>query len=354
MKGNFKYFYLLFFILITYLSFIIAKPYLTAILTGAIIAYIFFPVYKIVEKKIKNKNLASLLMCIFIIFLIMFPIIAVINSATEEAKYFYVRAKQKVFSGEILSYKCEDGVICTSFTKVQEYIKKPEVKKHIEQIIAKFSTFILEKASDVVFKIPRLLLSTFIAFFVAFFLFKDGEAAVKRAKNLIPIKKQFRKEIFDKIDQVTHAVIYGSIIIALIQGALGALGFFIFDLGSPILWGFIMSIMALIPFVGTTIIWGPAAAFLIIEGLITTNTAVLGNGIGLLIFGAVLISTIDNILKPKLIGSRAHVHPSLVLIGVFGGLALFGFIGFILGPLILSLFEAFIQIYEKEKAIILR
>jgi len=354
MKGHFKYFYLLFFVIIAYLSFIIAKPFLTAILAGAIITYTFHPIYKILLKKIKNDNLASVLMCLLILLLIIVPIIIVINNASEEARYFYVRAKQKVFSGELLSYKCQDGVLCTTITKMQEFVKKPNIRTHIEQSLAKFSTFILEEASNILFRIPRLLLSSFIAFFVAFYLFKDGVEFVKRTKNLIPIKKQFRKEVFGKIDQVTHAVIYGSIIIALIQGALGALGFFIFGLDSPILWGFIMSIFALIPFVGTTIIWAPAGLFLLFDGLITDEKIILIRGIGLLIYGALLISSVDNVLKPKLIGRRAQVHPALVLIGALGGLVLFGFIGFILGPLILSLFEAFIQIYEKEKALILK
>lgn len=354
MKGHFKYFYLLFFIIITYISFIIAKPYLTAMIAGGIIAYIFFPGFEIINKKIKNKDLASFITCVIIILLIVFPIIAVINSASDEARYFYVTAKQKIFSGELLSYTCENGLDCKTITKIQDVLKHPDVKNYIEQVLSKFSTFILEEASDIVFAIPKLIIRAFIAFFVTFYLFKDGKEIVVRLKNLIPIKKQFRKEVFGKIDQATHAVIYGSIIIALIQGSLGALGFFIFGIGSPILWGFIMSIMALIPFVGTVIIWAPAGIFLILDGILTGENIMMVKGIGLLIYAAIFVSTIDNVLKPKLIGRRAQVHPVLVLIGVLGGLSLFGFIGFILGPLILTLFETFIQIYEKEKNLILK
>ena len=225
MKGHFKYFYILFFIIITYLSFIIAKPYLTAIMAGGIVAYIFFPLYEKLRKKVSNKNLSSALMCIFILVLIILPIVLVINSASQEARYFYIRAKQTVFSGEFFDYECENGPLCQSITKVQEFGQSPEIKIYTEQALGKFSDFVLDEASQIVFAIPRLLLLTFISFFIVFYLFVDGKEIVSRMKHLLPIKREFRKEVFDKIDNVTHAVIYGSIIIALIQGSLGALGY---------------------------------------------------------------------------------------------------------------------------------
>ncbi|MFQ5620928.1 MAG: AI-2E family transporter, partial [Candidatus Nanoarchaeia archaeon] len=149
-------------------------------------------------------------------------------------------------------------------------------------------------------------------------------------------------------------VIYGSLVIALIQGALGALGFMIFGVGSPILWGLVMSLFALVPFIGTPIIWGPAGLLLVIDGFVDGQTNLVAKGIGLLIYGTLVISTVDNILKPKLIGKKAKIHPIVVLIGVLGGLSLLGFVGFVVGPLVLALFEALIEVYEKEKRAVLK
>jgi predicted PurR-regulated permease PerM len=142
---------------------------------------------------------------------------------------------------------------------------------------------------------------------------------------------------------------YGSILIAVIQGALGALGFWIFGIESFFIWGMVMAIFALVPFVGTAIIWIPAALYLIAKGTTSGNMTLVWHGVGLLLYGVFIISSADNLLKPKLIGDRAGMHPVVVLLGVLGGLSLFGFAGFLIGPLILAAMTSFADIYQKEK-----
>jgi predicted PurR-regulated permease PerM len=142
---------------------------------------------------------------------------------------------------------------------------------------------------------------------------------------------------------------YGNITIAIMQGILGAIGFMIFGVPSPILWGFVMVLFALIPYFGTAVVWLPAALNLIFSGYLQNNSSLTTRGIFLIVYGVLVISSIDNILKPKLIGAKANVHPILVLIGVLGGLSLFGFVGLFLGPMMLALLMTFIDIYEEEK-----
>ena len=352
MKDHFKYFYILFFLGVFYLSFLVIQPVLGALVMGGVIAYIFYPLFQYLNIKIKNTDISAFAVSVFIIALFSIPSFIIIDNAGKEAQYFYIRAKQKIATGELVELDCSpeyESIPCKVAEKIKGWFENPQVQRYTDDILSKFSAYIFTQASDFVFRLPQLLLELFIAFFVSFYLFIDGKYVANRFKNLLPIEPKYQKEIHEKIDSVTHAVIYGSIIVALIQGALGALGFLIFGVPSPILWGLVMSILALIPFLGTPIVWGPAGLFIIIDGLVDGQTTAIIRGVGLLIYGTLIISTADNILKPKLIADKAKVHPVVVLIGVFGGLSLMGFVGFIVGPLILALLQAVLEVYEKEK-----
>ncbi len=353
-KGYFKYFFVVFFLLVVYLAFLTVKPFLSAILAGAVVAYVFYPLYRFVNKFLKSSNLSAFLVSIFIILVITIPAIALVDNIASEARFFYLRAKQKLATGNIFDVQCIEGPACVFVEKLKSVVSAPTFRSYAEEAISRFSNFILGEASELVFALPRLFLNMFVTFFVTFYLFKDGPQLIERLRRVLPIKPNFQKEVFKKIDQIIYAVIYGSIIIALIQGSLGAVAFFAVGISSPLLWGILMSIFALIPFMGTAVIWAPASLFLIIDGLISSHIGLFLRGTGLLLFGAFVISTIDNILKPRLIGAKAEVHPVLVLVGVLGGLVFLGFVGFIIGPLILALFMAFLEIYEKEKNLILR
>ena len=150
------------------------------------------------------------------------------------------------------------------------------------------------------------------------------------------------KNIFKQFNNLTYATVYGQFIVALIQGAVATVAYFLFGVGSPITWGLLTTFFALIPFLGTPIVWVPISLNLLIS-------AEIARGIGLLLVGIFIISTIDNLLKPRLIGKRASLHPVLVLIGVVGGLITMGLIGIIIGPLIISLLISFVEVYHKER-----
>jgi predicted PurR-regulated permease PerM len=182
-----------------------------------------------------------------------------------------------------------------------------------------------------------------------FFLFRDGKIFVDKIERIMPLKDKYRKHVFKKLSDMAYAVIYGSIIIAVVQGTLGGIGFLIFGLPSPLLWGIVMIFAALLPYIGSSIIWFPAALMVILNGYLNMETTLIIKGILLMLYGIFVISTIDNILKPKIIGSKGGLHPVLVLLGVVGGLKFLGFIGIIIGPIILAMLVTFIKIYEEEK-----
>ncbi len=350
-KDYFKTIFIIFLLLLVLLSFLVVKPFVNAILAGIIIAYIFYPVYKWINARIKSENICAFIVSLLIIVLITVPAAVILKNSASEARYAYLRTKQTIQTGNILDIDCtsKDNFICRTSDYIRDAFQDPDLKFYVEGMVSKVTTFVIEKTSSILFSIPRFLLNIFITFFIAFYLLKDGERMIAKIKRLIPLKQRHQEHIFKKIHDVTHAVIYGSIVIALIQGALGALGFFVVGISSPLVWGSIMALLALIPFIGTGIIWVPAALYLIVIGVVQGDSLMIIKGVGLFIYGALIVGGIDNILKPKIIGQRGGVHPILVLLGVFGGIALFGLIGFFVGPLILVLLKAFIDIHEKER-----
>jgi len=156
---------------------------------------------------------------------------------------------------------------------------------------------------------------------------------------LSPLQDVHDEEIFNKLTLATNSVIKGNLIIVLIQGAMAALGFFLFGVPSPVLWGAVAAVAAVIPGFGTALVVAPAIIYLLFNG--ETSSA-----IGLFIWGLTAVGLVDNILGPKLVERGMKIHPFLILLSILGGLALFGPLGFLFGPLVLSLFFALSEIYS--------
>ncbi|MBW2963506.1 AI-2E family transporter, partial [Candidatus Woesearchaeota archaeon] len=193
--------------------------------------------------------------------------------------------------------------------------------------------------------IPKLVIELFISFFVVFYLLKDGDLFVKKLKQIFKLHEREHKTIHTRLKDVMHAVVYGNIIVALIQGAVGGLSFWFFGVSSPLLWGVIMAVLSFAPYVGTAMIWIPASLFFVFDGVSNNETLLVWKGIGIALVNLVAGGVADNILKPKIIGRRSSVHPALILIGIFGGISLLGVAGFIIGPVVLALTATLIDLY---------
>ena len=306
--------------------------------------------YSKINRKISNKNVSSLITSLLVILIITLPLFFVLNTISREAYTTYLLSRQKLVGGQFLA-PCEpaDKPICKAVNYFTDKANDPKVKYYFDTTIKGAATKITESISNILFSIPIFMLDLFIVLFVMFFLFRDGKVFVDKIEKIMPLKGKYRKYVFKKLDDMAYAVIYGSIIIAVIQGTLGGIGFLIFGLSSPFLWGMVMVFASLIPYVGSSIIWFPASLMLIFNGYLNMETNLIIKGILLMLYGIFIVGTVDNILKPKIIGDKSGLHPVLVLLGVVGGLALLGFVGIIVGPIILAMLVTFIKIYEEEK-----
>ena len=314
---NLKFFPIIVYLAVIYLGFLLIKPFISVILGALILSYAFYPMHKKIDSKINKPFISAIISTLIIFLIIVLPFIIMLNILALES----ISAYQDVTSGDLVN-------LINKIT-VDERLTAP-----IQQILDKMVLFFVQASSKLVLSIPSLILNFFLLFFITFYVLKDGKGIAETVKSYIPIKnKQF---VFIKFERLTKALIYGTLLVAVVQGVLGAIGFYIFDVPSPILWGSAMAIASFIPAIGTALIWVPAGLFKLLQ-------ADYVSGIGILIFGALIIGTADNIIKPYFVGSHARVHPVVVLIGVLGGLQVFGFIGVIIGPLVLSLALEFIR-----------
>ena len=340
-----KYFILLLFVAAIFLVFLVIKPFIIAILTSIITSYIFYPLYKWINKKTKRKNLSAIIVTFLIIILIITPIVFIANSLTKEVMTVYTNSKQRIAEGNIIDAESGSNNL---LLKLNSFLVSIADKPQISSSLDNITNTITSSLSNFIFTIPKKILSFFVIIFLIFFMLRDGELMVKKIKYFIPLKKHHQNKIIKRFGKVTHAVVYGHFITALIQGMVGVLGLYIFGVKSPLVWGITMMIACMIPFVGAPIVWFPLGILKLIEGLTTSTISITIRGIGLLIYGFVIISSIDNLIKPKIIGDKAKIHPTIILLGVLGGLSIFGVIGIVVGPLILSLFLTFAEIYKTE------
>lgn len=309
-----KYLFLGIFLIITLLAFLVVKSFVTSILTSIVLSYLFYPWYKKLTNLIKNRSIAALIMVIFLIIIIIIPTFFIINSLVKESLplYTYIRSNQLNLT--------------------------PEIQNALNKIVQ----YMINEASSLAFTIPKFLLHAFVTLFLFFYFLRDGERLIREIKSLIPLNEKHKEHVVNEFKNVTYAIVYGLILVGLIIGVLATLGFYIFKLSNPILWGLITILVSVLPGIGNWIVWFPAGVIKIIQGD-------LFNGIGLLIYGFIFISGVEVILKPRFIGKKSNIHPVLIVLGVFGGIQLLGFIGLFFGPLILVIFITFLKSILSER-----
>jgi len=317
----------------------IIKPYIIPIITSIVIAYIFYPLFKLINKKINHKFTSAIIVTFLIILVVAVPLILSANTITKEAYLIYLAGKDRI--GVDVLQNCNNAV-CNF---IRDWSSDVSVQYHIQETLKTVTNYFLDSVSRLVLGIPKLIINLFISFFVIFYVLKDGDLFVLKLKKIFRLHRKEHQVITNRLDDVMNAVVYGNLIVALIQGAVGALSFWFFGISSPIIWGIIMAILSFAPYVGTAMVWIPASLIFIFDGVSNNEVAFIWKGVGIAFINLVAGGVADNILKPKMIGARSCVHPVLILIGIFGGISLLGIAGFIIGPVIMAMAATFIDLY---------
>lgn len=329
LKKYSKYFFIGLFVFIILLSFFLIRSYITSIFGAILLTYIFYPIYKKLLRVIRNKTICSLIVTILVLIILMIPIIFATNAIINESVNLY--------------YKISDIEIDEINNYVKDYFDKDiNIGGYVKDILNKFSMYVMKEAEAFIWSLPEKLIAIFVIFFIVFYAFKDGKRWIGIVEKELPLEERYKKNLSNKFKSIIYATIYGIIVTGILVGALGALGFYIFGLSSPILWGIIMTILSMLPLVGTCLVWLPAGIYLVVTG----NTLL---GVLFLLYNWIIVSGIDTFVRPKIIGAKGKLHPVFVLLGIVGGLKIFGLIGVIIGPLIFAILTLFFEIYISEK-----
>jgi len=314
------------------LSFIILWPILSAIVTGLILAYIFYPAYTKVFSLIKEKNISALIIVFLVIFFILLPLWFLLPFVAKQIFEIYLYVQNL----NLFSF----------LTKIFPPLSQIELSKDFalsfNNFVTSITSKILSSASSILLNLPSFVLKLVVIFFVFFFGMRDAELFRDYIKTLSPFSKSTEKDFAKKFRDITNSVIYGFIVVGILQGILTGIGLFIFGMPNALLLTVLAIFAAIIPVIGAWVIWLPSSIYLLISGKIFL-------GVGLFIYGALFVSWIDNIIRPYIVSKKTEIPTVIVLIGMIGGLIVFGMLGLIIGPLILSYLLLILDAYRKNK-----
>lgn len=334
-----------------FLAALIISSIFRTIVAGFIISYIFYPLYRLVYSRLKMKTVSALLTTLLVLLLITVPTYFAANKLSTEVSVSFVVMKQYL-DGDTGGVNCERGGLCQLIPKSLKDAN-PKVKALLTNTLGKVTEFIVKKTTDAIFGLPGILLDLFMIFFIMYYMFKDGKVFIEKIKAGFPLQKHRQDALIGQFNRVASAVVYGTVVVAVLQAVLAGIGFFFFGVPSPIIWSVVTLIVSLVPFLGPFIVWLPASVLLMLNGYYSGDNFIFLRGLGLFLYGLLIISGIDNVLKPRLISRKARIHPALVFIGIIGGINLFGIVGFVIGPVIIAMlvtaYETYLSGRSEEK-----
>lgn len=344
----FRYFFLGVFLFFLYQLLHILSPFYTGILGAIVLTLIFLPLHRWISHVVgpQRKNVAAVLSTLFAVIFIIIPfvifswlLINELTSLTPAMKQFG-EAMEKWRDGDTTA----DLAWLKAFeAKLKQFLDLTQLNIH--KMVADFTAYIGSVTVSIGKKIPKstfaFIVNILVMVFTLFFLFRDGAFFLKRIKDLIPMEKRYKDQIANQLYLTLTAVMRGVFIVAVVQGIVAGLGFLVAQVPSAIVLGFATIFFALIPFVGAAAVWLPVSLFYLFQGS-------MWKGWGLLAWGMLVVSLVDNFLRPILIGGRTKLPIFFLFFGILGGLKVYGPMGLFLGPLVVALVIAFIRIYQEE------
>jgi predicted PurR-regulated permease PerM len=333
MQKNTPYILFLTFVLLVTVSFFcLIKDFLLACFWAIILAVVFYPAYQRIKRYFKNSEILPLFLTMLMIILVfVIPFVTITLMITEESTAYY----QKIQSGEInpqVYFQETLALLLPKFNKLShiQAISVEQISASAGNAFTQAVKYIAQQVPALTQNLLSLIVQVALAFYILFFLLRDGHLLIRKLISLIPIGDRIEIELFERFTSVARATVKGGLIVAVIQGSIGGLLFWFLGIPAAFLWGMLMIVLSLLP-IGSALIWAPAAVILFLQG--QTLKAVI-----LLTVGILAIAMIDNFLRPRLIGKDSKMSDYLVLVSTLGGLAWFSLTGFVLGPIIAALF----------------
>jgi len=320
--------------LLAYLLWRIFAPFLAPIAWAAVLTILLMPGYRRLKARVRRPNLAALIATFLTILLVVLPAVLVGAALLRQAVRLYAIASLFVQTHRVASAAdlFRIPLLRSTIERISEIVpvSSADIQLWLQSGLKTAAGRGAELASSVAIGLLGMLASFFIMIFTLFFFFRDGDELWRRLMAAVPVEGEDKARLTARLASVLHAVMLGTILTAILQGALGAIGFAVFGLPSPVVFGAIMAVLSLLPIGGTAFVWLPAALVLIAQGA-------WGRGLGLAAWGLLIVGLADNWFKPMIISGHSEMNTLPVFFGVMGGLAAFGFLGLFVGPMVVSL-----------------
>lgn len=314
-------------VVLAVLSWKVASPFWAYIVLGLLIATLAYPMFERIDGWIGRRRIAAGLAVTAVVAIVIVPLALLswrivadmadlIGSLTVAGVVENIQALL-IWSNQTFGYPAE--------------VEADTARDLLNQVIPSVKSRLASWIPRAITSTGTFLLGITITIIVAYYTFVHGETFLERLKSASPMDDDIEEHFFDETKDTVDGVIWGQIVTAGLQGALGFIAFFVAGIPNAFFWSFVMAVLSFLPVIGAFVVWAPAAVFLLSTG----ETAL---GVGMILWGVFVISMVDNIVKPMVIGRSGALHPLLAFIGVIGGLSAFGIMGFLMGPLVLSLF----------------
>jgi len=307
-----------------YLAFRVIAPFLAPLGWAAVFALLLQPVYARLTRRLK-PGLASLVTTLLATFMIVGPAVLLLSILVREVT-------------AVSDYIQQSGVIASTPARVEQYwavvrarvpLSLPEDPSVlITDVVQRLGSFIAGRAGSTLQNVASFVFALVVMLFALFFFLRDGARIAESIRSLLPFEPARRDRLISQTRDMVVASVGATLAVAIVQGSIGGVTFALLGFGAPVLWGVTMTFCSLLPVVGATIVWLPSAIWLLLSGDTT-------RGVILLVVGAGVIGTVDNFLRPMLMSGRTAASGLVVFLGLLGGVAAFGFIGLVLGPIVL-------------------
>jgi|AntRauMinimDraft_3_1070383.scaffolds.fasta_scaffold00031_27 predicted PurR-regulated permease PerM len=314
--------------LLSAVTFMMVEPLLGYFLGAIILGFMMQPMQKKLRRVVGDR-ISAFLLVIFGILVVVLPILGIGAAVIEDA-------------GNLAEDLEESEAINTTQIeqRLAEYTGQNfDIETSLDSFVSTFTNTTLGGFSQIVTTLTEIAIGVTLLIFLLYYLLKDGEKFVKWLRDTTPLPSDIQNQLYARVNKTTWAVIKGNVLVAVVQGLIAGLGLAITGVPNYAFWTFIMVILGFIPIIGTVVVWLPAAAYLF---AIDRSAA----AIFLFLYGMVIVGLTDNILRPIAVDRGSNLHPAVIIIGVIGGVYIFGAAGLFIGPIILGIFKAVLLVFK--------
>lgn len=329
---------LLIVLVISAIFFVMVRYFLMTMFLAAIFSALFMPIYNRIERLFRgNKNLSSSVTLLLLFVMVFLPLTGIAGIVALQA--FNISRSAVPWIRQQLDQTSSYDKLLQSmpyYRELEPY--QDEILQRSAEIAGKAGAFLFNNLSSLTLSAVNELFLFFVFFYTMFFFFRDGRALLDKIRYYVPLSESDQNRLLDRFLSVTRATIKGSMVIGLVQGSLAGVALHLAGIPSALFWGTIMMVLSIVPLVGPPLVWFPAVVYLAVSGQYVTAAVVF-------LFCSLIVSQLDNILRPVLVGRDTRMHELFIFFSTLGGLGLFGVFGFIVGPIIAALFITVWEMY---------